>query len=159
SYSFGRGSLTGLGSDWISAVQNYVGAAGGNASMQNSQAVTRAGGDLLGLISGGSMNYAYDKTGAALAIGTPTVRNFATNEYAFYVGDSWRIKPGLTVTAGLRYENDSPPWETSGLQVGPTIPMQDYWASRLGGAAAGIPSYASTPIESYGLIGPVNGKS
>jgi len=159
SYSFGRGSLTGLGSDWITAVQNYVNAVGGDSTMQNSQAVTRAGGDLLGLISGGSMNYAYDKSGAALAIGTPTKRNFATNEYAFYVGDSWRIKPALTLTAGVRYENDTPPWETSGLQVGPTIPLQNYWASRLGGAAAGIPSYLSTPTESYDLIGPVNGKS
>src|SRR5439155_18897473 len=86
-YSFSRGSLTGLGTDWIAAVQTYVNANGGNSTMQNSQAVTRAAGDLLGIISGGSMNYAYDKTGAALPIGTPTKRNFATNEYAFYVGD------------------------------------------------------------------------
>src|ERR1043166_2826283 len=118
-YSFSRGSLTGLGSDWITAVQNYVNASGGNSTMQNSQAVTRAAGDLLGIVSTGSMNYAYDKTGAALSIGTPTKRNFATNEYAFYLGDSWRAKRYLTLTAGLRYENNTPPWETNGLQVAP----------------------------------------
>jgi hypothetical protein len=158
SYSFSRGNLTGLGSDWIAGVQSYVNSQGGNSTMQNSQAVTRAAGDLFGLISSGSMNYAYDKTGAALPIGTPTVRNFATNEYAFYAGDSWRVKPYLTLTAGVRYENNSPPWETNGLQVAPTIPLQNYWAQRLGGAAAGIPSYLATPTESYGLIGPANGK-
>ncbi|HYR43297.1 MAG TPA: TonB-dependent receptor [Terriglobia bacterium] len=157
-YAFGRGNLTGLGSDWIAAVQAYVNASGGNSTMQSSQAVTRAGGDLLGLISSGSMNYAYDKTGAALPIGTPTARNFATNEYAFYVGDSWRMKRYLTLTGGLRYENTTPPWETNGVQVAPTIPLQNYWASRLGGAAAGVPSFLSTPAESYGLIGPANGK-
>jgi hypothetical protein len=157
-YSFSRGSLTGLGSDWITAVQNYVNASGGNSTMQNSQAVTRAAGDLLGIISGGSMNYAYDKTGTALPIGTPTKRNFATNEYAFYIGDSWRAKPYLTLTGGVRYENNSPPWETNGLQVAPTIPLQTYWAQRLGGSALGIPSYLTTPTESYDLIGPANGK-
>jgi hypothetical protein len=158
-YSFGRGSLTGLGTDWLAAVQSYLLANGGNPTMQNSQAVTRAGGDLLGLISGGTMNYIYDHTGHALPIGSPAIRNFASNEYGFYVSDSWRAKPGMTITAGLRYENNSPPWETNGLQVSPTIPLQDYWAARVGGAEAGLPSYLATPHESYDFNGPVNGKS
>jgi Carboxypeptidase regulatory-like domain len=157
-YSFSRGNLTGLGSDWIAAVQTYVNSTGGNSTMQNSQAVTRAAGDLFGLISSGSMNYAYDKTGAALPIGTPTIRNFASNEYALYVGDSWRMNRSLTLTAGVRYENTTPPWETNGLQVAPTLPLQNYWSARLAGAASGIPSNLSTPTNSYDLIGPVNGK-
>src|SRR5215471_11532286 len=156
SYSYGRGSLTGLGTDWIAAVQNYLTANGGNPTMANSQAVTRAGGDLLGLISGGSMNYIYDHTGKALAIGSPAVRNFASNEYGLYVSDCWRAKPGVTITAGLRYENNSPPWETNGLQVSPTIPLENYWAARVGGANAGLPSYLATPQESYDWNGPVN---
>jgi hypothetical protein len=159
SYAFSRGNLTGLGTDWLADVQSYLTSIGGDASMQNSQAVTRAGGDLLGLVSTGSMNYIYDHTGNALPIGSPAVRNFATNEYGFYVSDSWRVKPGMTVTGGLRYENNSPPWETNGLQVAPTIPLQNYWAARLGGAGAGIPSYLSTPNESYDFNGPANGKS
>ena len=157
-YSFGRGSLTGLGSDWIGLVQGYLNANGQNSTMANSQAVTRAAGDLLGIISGGTMNYIYDHNGAALPIGSPAVRNFATNEYSFYAADSWRVMPSLTITAGLRYENNSPPWETNGLQVAPTIPLENYWAARLGGAEAGIPSYLSTPAESYDFVGPVNGK-
>ena len=157
-YSTSRGSLTGLGSDWISAVQSYLTANGGNPAMANSQAVTRAADDLLGIITTGTMTYSYDHAGTALAIGQPTVRNFATNEYAFYMSDSWRVKPGLTITAGLRYENDTPPWETNGLEVAPVVALQDYWAARLGGAAAGIPSYLSTPYESYNLAGSANGK-
>ena len=88
----------------------------------------------------------------------PRTRNFATNEYAGYVADSWRIKPGLTFTYGLRYENDTPPWETNGLEVAPTFSMQDFWAQRVGGALDGIPSYALPNAEnSYSLVGPANG--
>jgi len=43
--------------------------------------------------------------------------------------------------------------------VAPTVPLQDYWSARLAGAAAGIPSFLSTPYESYDLIGPANGKA
>jgi hypothetical protein len=158
-YSFSRGSLTGLGSDWLADMTNYLDATGGNATMVNSQAVVRAAGDLLGLISGGSENYIYNHSGNALPVGAPAVRDFATNEYGVYVSDGWRVKPGLTFNYGLRYENNTPPWETNGLQVSPTMPLQNYWAARLGGAAAGIPSYLSTPTESYNFDGPVNGSS
>ena len=158
-YSFGRGSLTGLGSDWLGDVQSYLGSIGGDSTMLNSQAVVRAAGDLLGLISGGSINYIYNHTGNASPIGAPAVRDFATNEYGVYISDSWRVKPGMTVTGGLRYENNTPPWEMNGLQVAPTMPLQNYWAARLGGAAAGIPSYLSTPTLSYSFDGPANGTS
>jgi hypothetical protein len=158
-YSAARGNLTGLGSDFVSAVQNYLTATGRNSSMANSQAVARAGIDLLGVVSTGAMNYSYAHEGKALPIGDPTYRNFASNEYAFYVSDSWRAKPGLTITAGLRYENNTAPWEANGLQVAPTIPLQTYWADRLNGAANGIPSYQiASARESYQFVGPGNGK-
>ena len=35
---------------------------------------------------------------------------FRATGYAFYVDDTWRITPKLTLSLGLRYEN-SPPWE------------------------------------------------
>ena len=48
-YGFSRSNLTGLGSDWLSSVQNYSTATGGTPTVQNTQAMERAGGDLLGL--------------------------------------------------------------------------------------------------------------
>ncbi|MCU1336139.1 MAG: hypothetical protein JWO19_1720 [Bryobacterales bacterium] len=160
SYSYSRTNLTGLGSDILAATQSYLTANGMDSTIANTQALGKAFGDLLGVISGGTMNYSYTQSGAALPIGNPTVRNFATNEYAGYIADSWRVKPGLTLAYGLRYENSSPPWETNGLQVSPTFPLQNFWAQRLGGAASGIPSYQlPNALESYDLIGPANGKS
>jgi hypothetical protein len=159
SYSLGAGNLTGIGSDFLLSMQDYLTGIGGNATMTNAVAVVRAAGDLTGVISAGSINYNYDHSGNPLPVGAPAVRDFATNEYGFYASDSWRIRPGLTFTAGLRYENNTPPWETGGLQVSPTIPLQNYWATRLGAMAAGIPSNIGTPTESYTLDGPANGTS
>ena len=42
------------------------------------------------------------------------------DEYEFYVPDSYRLKPNLTINYGLRYSLFSPPWETNGTQVTPT---------------------------------------
>ncbi len=124
SYSASRSNLTGLGSDFLAATQNYLAANGLNSTVANTQALQSAGVALFGVITTGSVNYSYDQTGNALALGVPRIRDFATNEYAGYVADSWRIKPGLTFTYGLRYENDTPPWETNGLEVAPTFPCK-----------------------------------
>ncbi len=156
-YGFGHTTLTGLGNDFLADVQSYLAANGMNSAISNSQAVESASVDLFGVVTTGSVNYSYGANGNALAIGLPRVRNFATNEYAGYISDSWRVKPGLTINYGLRYENDTPPWETNGLEVAPTFSLQNFWAQRVGGAAAGIPSYALPNAElSYGLIGPAN---
>ncbi len=157
-YAASRGNLTGLGSDFLADTQNYLAANGLNSTVANTQALESAGVALFGVITSGSVNYSYTQSGNALALGVPRIRDFATNEYAGYISDSWRIKPGLTFTYGLRYENDTPPWETNGLEVVPTFSLQNFWAQRVGGAADGIPSYAlANAEESYSLAGPANG--
>jgi hypothetical protein len=157
-YSYSHTSLTGLGNDFLGDVQSYLAGNGMNSTVANQQALEAAAGALFGVISSGSINYSYTGTGPALPIGAPRVRDFATNEYAGYVADSWRIKPSLTLTYGLRYENDTPPYETHGLEVQPNLPLQDFWAQRLGGAADGIPSFQlPNAEESYSLIGPAHG--
>ena len=44
-------------------------------------------------------------------------RNYALNWYEFYAQDSWRLKPNLTISYGVRWSLFPPPWETNGLQV------------------------------------------
>ncbi len=78
---------------------------------------------LLGVISQPTARYNYDRTGTALPSGSPVTRTYATDEYEFYVQDSWRLRPNLTVTGGVRYNLYSPPWEVDGLQVAPSIPL------------------------------------
>ena len=66
----------------------------------------------------------------------------------------------MTLTLGLRYTNDPPPYEANGLQVAPNIGLNQYFAQRDYLGSLGVPSNAMpNAILSYNLDGPVNGKS
>ena len=54
--------------------------------------------------------------------------------------DTWRVRPNLTITAGLRYSNATTLWETHGTQVVTTVPLQQYFAERVIAMNAGIPN-------------------
>jgi hypothetical protein len=112
---------------------------------------------LMGAVTQGDAVYNYDRQGNLLAQGAPVKRHFAADEYEFYIQDSFRIKPNLTITYGLRYELLSPPWETNGLQVSPNVDMGQWFLTRAQNMAKGIPSNAD-PVLSFDLAGPANGK-
>ena len=112
---------------------------------------------LMGVVTEVDATYNYTRTGDQLPQGTPNSRHFGTNEYEFYIQDSWRLKPNLTMTIGLRYELFSPPWETTGLQVGPSVDMGKWFEQRGINMRKGIPSNAD-PLITFDLAGPVNGK-
>ena len=161
SHSFGRGSLLGLGSDITAATNAYLAQLTGvpNIRLTDAPAVTRAFGDLFGVITGSSMTYTYDRDGNPIPVGTPTVRNFASNEWEVYFGDNWRLTPNLTLTYGVRYVNLGVPYESDGLQVAPVFPLQEFFQERLAGMAAGIPSHQlEHSLMQYDFIGPANGQ-
>ena len=112
---------------------------------------------LLGAVTQGDALYNYDKQGNLLSQGVPIKRHFGADEYEFYIQDSYRIRPNLTITYGLRYELLSPPWETTGLQVGPNVDMGQWFLTREQNMAKGIPSNQD-PTISFDLAGPANGK-
>lgn len=43
-----------------------------------------------------------------------TERSLRANDYDFFVHDDWKFSPKLTLTLGLRYELDLPPYDTRG---------------------------------------------
>jgi hypothetical protein len=160
-YQFGRNTLLGLGSDINTSVLNYVRERTGNptVTLADGANVTRGMGVLFGLLNSYGVTYNFDKTGNAIPLGTPVARNFATNEYEFYVQDSWRATSELTLTYGVRYSNFTPPHETNGIQVGTTIGMDQFFAERVGAMLSGV-SNATTPnaLLTYDLNGPANGR-
>ena len=76
---------------------------------------------LLGIFAEGDGIYNYARNGAVLPQGQPIKRRYAVNDYEFYGQDAWRMTPRLTVTYGLRWVLEAPPYETNGYQVAPCV--------------------------------------
>ena len=112
-------------------------------------------GALIGMITQVNAQYNYTKSGGVLPDGQAVSRRFATDTYEMYGQDTWKIKPTLTLTLGLRYSLFSPPWETGGLQVTPTRSLSDYFSARAEGMLQGEPSSAQCCL-SFNLGGPAN---
>ncbi len=90
--------------------------------------------DVLGLVTQGNAQYNYKVDGTVLKQGDPVQRTFASNEYEFYLQDTWKVNRALTVTAGVRWSLMPPIYEANGQQVSPNIPIGD-WFNLRGGLA------------------------
>src|SRR5439155_1391742 len=58
---------------------------------------------MLGMVTEDDATYNYLKDGSVLSQGASVGRHFAINAYEMYVQDSWKVRPNLTVTYGVRY--------------------------------------------------------
>ncbi|MEQ1762343.1 MAG: TonB-dependent receptor [Pyrinomonadaceae bacterium] len=90
-----------------------------------------------GRLSQYGANFNFGLDGNPIAVGEPVVREWATEEYDFYVQDTWKFRPNITINAGLRYGLSRPVYETQGFQVAPNIPLQDYLQSRITASSNG----------------------
>ena len=98
----------------------------------------------MGIFPEGDGHYNFSRDGTAVAQGTPINRRYAINDYEFFGQDAWRVKRNLTVTYGLRWVLEAPPYETNGYQVAPCIQAAS------GGCAAG--SNAATWFNSSAAL-------
>jgi len=129
---------------------------GTNAPLANNPtAFERAFMMLTGSITQVNATFFATPQGEFLPAGSPEKRDFAENLFETYVQDSWKVRPNITVTLGLHYGYETPPWEVNGFQVAPTINIAQYFKQREINMAAGIPSSAS-PLLSWGLAGKAN---
>ena len=99
---------------------------------------------------------AYDRDGTALPPFTMTHRDFHYNEYEFYGQDSWRIRPNLTLTYGLRWQYHSVPFEANGFEAVSNQNLNTIFPVRVANALQGISGNDAAPIVSYNLGGPAN---
>ena len=82
-------------------------------------------------------NVTSQTTGSLLPDGAFINRHFKANEFEYYIQDSWRLFPNLTVTFGIRHTILQTPWETRGQQVAPTIDTHAWFMQRNAAALKG----------------------
>jgi hypothetical protein len=111
---------------------------------------------LTGILSENNVNFSNDKTGTTITPGALIPRHFKSYEAEFYVQDTWRITPSLTLTGGIRYALLQPIYERTGNQVCPTTSLHNWFQRRGVAAAQGI---VDQPTISLDLCGKANGRS
>jgi hypothetical protein len=124
-----------------------------------------ATGIVMGIFAEGDGIYNFARNGTALPQGQAINRRYAIDDYEFFGQDSWRVKSNLTVTYGLRWVLQAPPYETNGYQVAPCVEnasggctqqtTADWFNHSAQLATQGMPAHAAGEIG-FVLGGPVN---
>jgi hypothetical protein len=117
------------------------------ADAKNSTLYTRLMTDLLGIVSQGTANYNYDKSGNVLPEGAGIQRKFIDKTFETYVQDTWKVNRALTVVAGLRASFSPALAEANGIQTTTNIPLSDWFNQRGALGDAGKPQSSITPIS------------
>ena len=135
-----------------------------DGAMTSTSEVQNAGAAAIGRLSEYTADFTFGKDGSLLAAGVPSSRDFATQAYDMYIQDTWKVRPSLTLTLGLRYSLERPVYETHGFEVQPGILQSDgsctassltsYFNQRL--AAANQGNNFTDPI-CINRSGPANG--
>jgi hypothetical protein len=120
---------------------------------------------VMGIFPEGDGIYNFARNGTALPQGAPIKRRYAINDYEFFGQDAWRIRSNLTLTYGLRWVLEAPPYETNGYQVAPCLEaagggctkqnVADWFNHSAQLAAQGLPANSAGEL-SFTLGGPQN---
>jgi hypothetical protein len=113
-----------------------------------------------GMVAQSQLMYAR-KGGELLPVGSPIFSHNVLPSYNFYFGDTWRVKPTVTLTYGVGYEIQMPVYETSGNvpmltdAQGNSIVGEEYLNKR---KAAALSGQVYNPILGFATIRNVAGK-
>ena len=148
------GSIAGTGSSLDPAAFGFPAV---DASFK--QAYNSAIADATGLITHSIefLNYGVNGNNLnALPAGAFTARHYLSNEFEYYLQDSWKVKPNLTLTFGFRHSLLQVPYERNGQEVSPTTSVQDWFNTRGADMLQGI---TYDPRISFAPAGRANGKA
>ena len=110
----------------------------------------------LGRFGSVGSTFNYDASGNVVPQGTGSKSNYRYYETEIYFGDTWKLKPSLTISYGLRWQNYSVPYEVHGLESLPTLDFNQFFGARLAQSAAGQSGDQAVPFVSYVLGGKAN---
>jgi hypothetical protein len=139
--------------DYLNTDPTLAGSEAAGQGLASTIEVRNAAAAIIGRFSELTADFTFDKSGKLLAAGTPTSRTFATQAYDGYVQDTWKYRPNLTLTLGLRYSLERPVYETQGFEVQPNIPLGQYFDDRV---KAGKQGTNFTDLININRSGPAN---
>ena len=76
-----------------------------------------------GIISSATQTFNVTDPGSGFVPGAGLVQDYAHENYSFYVNDQWKIRPGLSLNFGLRYEMFTGLKERNGVILEPNVPQ------------------------------------
>src|SRR3984893_2271233 len=105
-YGYGATELIGLGADIDNSLVSFMsanpGRFGANPGLADGTSVNNGMGAILGLVNDDFHTDQFNKTGNPFPQGTAQVRSFIEHDFALYVGDTYRLTRGLTLSLWLR---------------------------------------------------------
>lgn len=114
--------------------------------------------DITGLVTQAFTYYNYLVDGDnlnTLPAGVWPIRHYISHEWEYYLQDTWKATPHLTLTYGIRQSLLSVPYERKGQEVQPSVNLNDWFNTRAASAATGA---AVQPDISFVPAGKANGK-
>jgi Carboxypeptidase regulatory-like domain len=111
----------------------------------------------MGIINNVQAAISYNHAGAQLPSGTLIRHDWRIYDDAGYIQDAWRARSDLTITAGVRYQYQSVPFETNGLQASfLNTNLNAVVATRIANGLNGVSGPDATPLLTYQLTGKAN---
>ena len=98
----------------------------------------------------------YNAQGTVLPQGSGSHGDYRYYETELYFGDSWKVRPTLTLSYGVRWSNYTVPYEIHGLESVQSTGFDTYFGARVAQSAAGASGNLAVPLISYGLGGKAN---
>lgn len=115
--------------------------------------------DLMGIVPEvtDAFNFAITNptTATALPDGAFIDRSFRSNEFEYYLQDTWHARTNLNITFGIRHTILQTPYEIHGQQISPTIDTDAWFKER---EAAALRGQVYEPLLSLAPSGKANGK-
>jgi hypothetical protein len=106
-----------------------------------------------------SSDFNYNAAGKSLPQLTGDQRMYRYYQAQFYLTDTWKMTPSLTVSYGVNYQWYSVPYETRGLESTEPFTFDKYFQAREAQSAASLTGPTAVPLIAYVLGGKGNGGS
>jgi hypothetical protein len=98
----------------------------------------------------------YNAQGNALPQGSGQTHQYRYYETELYFGDTWKVRPNLTLSYGLRWSNYSVPYDRNGIESVQNFNFDTYFSDRVAQSNASQSGNLAVPLISYSLGGKAN---